>query len=69
MKMFKLEEQKLKDLGAIITTNEIKQQPELWLETYEIYKSNKEKLSRFIDTIIIMGSLELYLQVLELQLT
>ena len=49
--MFKLEEQKLKDLGAIITTNEIKQQPELWLETYEIYKSNKEKLSRFIDTI------------------
>ena len=67
--MFKLEEQKLKDLGAIITTNEIKQQPELWLETYEIYKSNKEKLSRFIDTIIIMGSLELYLQVLELQLT
>lgn len=40
--MFKLEEQKLKDLGAIITTNEIKQQPELWLETYEIYKSNKE---------------------------
>ncbi|EQE46803.1 SIS domain-containing protein [Clostridioides difficile] len=51
MKMFKLEEQKLKDLGAIITTNEIKQQPELWLETYEIYKSNKEKLSRFIDTI------------------
>ena len=49
--MFKLEEQKLKVLGAIITTNEIKQQPELWLETYEIYKSNKEKLSRFIDTI------------------
>ncbi|MER0281862.1 SIS domain-containing protein [Clostridioides difficile] len=49
--MFKLEEQKLKDLGAIITTNEIKQQPELWLETYETYKSNKEKLSRFIDTI------------------
>ncbi|PBF04020.1 tagatose-6-phosphate ketose isomerase [Clostridioides difficile] len=48
--MFKLEEQKLKDLGAIITTKEIKQQPELWLETYEIYKSNKEKLSRFIDT-------------------
>lgn len=51
MKMFKLEEQKLKDLGAIITTNEIKQQPELWLETYEIYKSNKEKLSKFIDKI------------------
>ncbi|KPI47045.1 tagatose-6-phosphate ketose isomerase [Clostridioides difficile] len=49
--MFKLEEQKLKDLGAIITTNEIKQQPELWLETYEIYKSNKEKLSKFIDKI------------------
>lgn len=49
--MFKLEEQKLKDLGAIITTTEIKQQPELWSEAYEIYKDNKEKLNKFIENI------------------
>lgn len=49
--MFKLEEQKLKDLGAIITTTEIKQQLELWSEAYEIYKDNKEKLNKFIENI------------------
>lgn len=49
--MFKLDEQKLKDLGAIITTTEIKQQPELWAEAYEIYKANKTKLDEFISNI------------------
>lgn len=49
--MFKLEEQKLQDLGAIITTTEIKQQPELWLEAYEIYRDNKEQLNKFIENI------------------
>lgn len=49
--MFKLDEQKLKDLGAVITTTEIKQQPELWAETYEIYKENKENLDKFISNI------------------
>lgn len=49
--MFKLEEQKLKDLGAIITTTEIKQQPELWAQAYEIYKANKENLNNFIENI------------------
>ena len=49
--MFKLEEQKLKDLGAIITTTEIKQQPQLWSQAYEIYKANKENLNNFIENI------------------
>lgn len=49
--MFKLEEQELKDLGAIITTTEIKQQPELWAQVYEIYKANKENLNNFIENI------------------
>ncbi|WP_297134800.1 SIS domain-containing protein [Terrisporobacter sp.] len=49
--MFKLEDQKLKDLGAIITTTEIKQQPDLWAEAYEIYRNNKENLNRFIENI------------------
>lgn len=49
--MFKLEEQELKDLGAIITTTEIKQQPELWAQAYEIYKANKENLNNFIENI------------------
>ena len=49
--MFKFDEQKLKDLGAIITTTEIKQQPELWAEAYEIYKENKENLDKFISNI------------------
>lgn len=49
--MFKLEEQKLKGLGAIITTTEIKQQPELWAQAYEIYKANKENLNNFIENI------------------
>ena len=50
--MFKLEEQELKDLGAIITTTEIKQQPELWAQAYEIYKANKENLNNIVFTVI-----------------
>ena len=49
--MFKLEDQKLKDLGAIITTTEIKQQPDLWAEAYEIYRNNKEQINEFIENI------------------
>lgn len=49
--MFKLEEKKLKDLGAIITTTEIKQQPQLWSQAYEIYNANKENLNNFIENI------------------
>lgn len=38
-------------MGAIITTTEIKQQPELWAQAYEIYKANKENLNNFIENI------------------
>ena len=37
--MFNFEDKKLEGLGAIITTKEIKQQPKLWAEAYEIYKA------------------------------
>lgn len=49
--MFKLDDQKLENLGAIITTKEIKQQPELWEETFEIYKRNKDNINKFIENI------------------
>lgn len=49
--MYKLSDEKLKDLGAIITTREISQQPRLWNEAYEIYTNNKGKIENFIKNI------------------
>ena len=49
--MFNFEDQRLKELGVIITTREIKQQPKLWEETYEIYKEHKDSINRFIENI------------------
>lgn len=49
--MFNFEDGKLQGLGAIITTKEIKQQPELWGEAYEIYKANKLQINEFIENI------------------
>ena len=49
--MFNFEDQRLKELGAIITTKEINQQPKLWEETYEIYKEHKDSINRFIENI------------------
>ncbi len=49
--MFNFEDKKLEGLGAIITTKEIKQQPELWAEAYEIYKANKTQINEFIENI------------------
>ena len=49
--MFNFEDKKLQGLGAIITTKEIKQQPQLWQEAYQIYKDNKEQISLFIENI------------------
>ena len=40
--MFEKSIDDLKALGADITTHEIKQQPELWRDTFNIYKENKE---------------------------
>lgn len=39
--------QQLEEIGAVITTNEIKQQPELWNETLEILILIKESLELF----------------------
>ncbi|MGI6109245.1 MAG: SIS domain-containing protein [Eubacteriaceae bacterium] len=47
--MFNLTEEALKAKGADITTREIKQQPELWEETYEIYMNHKDELNQFLD--------------------
>ncbi|MGX4687115.1 SIS domain-containing protein [Vagococcus sp. JNUCC 83] len=41
--------QQLEEIGAVITTNEIKQQPELWKETLDIFNSHKESLNTFLE--------------------
>lgn len=41
----------LKELGAIITTREIQQQPELWHEAWANYQNAKQKVSDFLATI------------------
>ena len=46
--MFEKTEQELTELGAQITTAEIKQQPELWRDTFNIYQSNKEAIDQFL---------------------
>ncbi|WP_251861886.1 SIS domain-containing protein [Clostridium sp. Marseille-Q2269] len=47
-KIFNIEEQTLKDLGGINTAREIYQQPEVWMETLEIIKNNRERISNYI---------------------
>ena len=46
--MFEKTEQELTELGAQITTAEIKQQPELWHDTFNIYQSNKDAIEQFL---------------------
>ena len=46
--MFEKTFDELKDLGADITTAEIKQQPELWRDTFNIYRDNKEAIDAFL---------------------
>jgi len=41
--------EELNNLKAIYTATEIKQQPKLWKETYEIVKGNKEKIKEFLN--------------------
>lgn len=50
--MFKLSDQELTELGALNTTKEIRQQPALWEETFDIYKKNEEKINSFLDDIV-----------------
>ncbi|CAH2717362.1 Putative D-galactosamine-6-phosphate deaminase AgaS [Neobacillus rhizosphaerae] len=46
--MFTLSQEKLVPLGAAITTAEIKQQPDLWAETYALYKDKSSNIEAFL---------------------
>ena len=46
--MFEKSPDELKAMGAHLTTAEIKQQPELWRDTFAIYQSNKEAIEAFL---------------------
>lgn len=48
MQLFKKSQSELSDLGAVITANEIKQQPELWNEAWETYQEKKETIDAFL---------------------
>jgi tagatose-6-phosphate ketose/aldose isomerase len=45
--MFTLSEEKLVPLGASITTAEIKQQPDLWAETYALFTEKSREIEEF----------------------
>ncbi len=49
--MFELSKNKLKQIGAAITTQEIKQQPDLWKETINRLMQSQENLALFFDQI------------------
>lgn len=49
--MFSKTDAELKYLGAVITTREIQQQPQLWEETLSIYQNKKEEIEAFLDKI------------------
>ncbi|MBK0347750.1 SIS domain-containing protein [Aerococcaceae bacterium zg-ZJ1578] len=50
--MFKESVEKLEQLGAEITTREIRQQPELWSETLQTYKERESEIQQFLAAII-----------------
>lgn len=49
--MFTKDDAELTKIGAQITTREIQQQPELWKETFEIYKQKESEIRQFLDGI------------------
>lgn len=49
--MFSKSEDELRSLGAEITTREIRQQPELWQETFDSFQKQKEKIDLFLKNI------------------
>lgn len=53
--MFEMTTDQLNEMGAINTTVEIKQQPELWLDTLNIYKENLEAIESFLADARAMG--------------
>lgn len=53
--MFEKSVEELERLGAHITTREIKQQPELWRDTFNIYQTNKAAIESFLAEARAMG--------------
>ncbi|WP_182199767.1 SIS domain-containing protein [Paraliobacillus salinarum] len=49
--MYNFSEDKLKSIGATITTAEIKQQPDLWKEAYTSYLDKKESIRNYLSEI------------------
>lgn len=53
--MFEKSQEELTAMGADITTAEIAQQPELWRDAFNIYKTNLEKINAFLADARAMG--------------
>lgn len=53
--MFEMTTDQLNEIGGFNTTTEIKQQPELWLDTLNIYKENLEAIESFLAEARTMG--------------
>lgn len=53
--MFEKTTEELNEMGAFNTTTEIKQQPELWLDTLNIYKDNLDAIEAFLADARAMG--------------
>lgn len=53
--MFEMTTDQLNEIGGFNTTTEIKQQPELWLDTLNIYKENLEDIESFLAEARAMG--------------
>ncbi|WP_244087919.1 SIS domain-containing protein [Companilactobacillus sp. RD055328] len=49
--MFKNTDAELEKLGAVITTREIQQQPKLWQEAFDTYKSKKSEITEFLNDV------------------
>ncbi|MPL97573.1 D-galactosamine-6-phosphate deaminase AgaS [bioreactor metagenome] len=47
--IFGMNKEKMEGLGAVHTVSEIRQQPMLWQETYNIVKENEEKIKNFLN--------------------
>ncbi|MCT4565839.1 MAG: SIS domain-containing protein [Maledivibacter sp.] len=50
--IFGFTDMKLKEINAHITAKEIKQQPRLWRETFEVIKNSRERISGFMDKVL-----------------
>ncbi|MFL0268855.1 SIS domain-containing protein [Candidatus Clostridium radicumherbarum] len=47
--LFGMSDDKIKELGAVYTATEIRQQPKLWEQTYNIVKENEERIKDFLN--------------------